>query len=172
MTFGPPDTSIKIYPSQPPANEDSWQHGIPLGAGATNRHLIMFEPTFQTLCGIDNTGSAAAATYSRSVTTGFTYTESVSIGIETAVEVSVEFVKVSVKLSTTLSFSSQWSKSVTESVDFTVPAGQRAFLHQGTIVSRVLAYDGNSYQWEPETARCLTNSVTTTSDPLPVDNPS
>lgn len=168
MTFGPPDNEIKIFDTQPPATEDTWNHGIPLGAGTTNRHLILFQPTFQTLCGIDNTSSEAATTYARSVTVGFTFTETLSIGIETAIEASVEFIKVSVKMSTTLSFSSQWSKSVTETVNFTVGAGKRAFLHQGTISSRVLAFDGTTFQYESDTARCLTNAVTTTKDPLPV----
>jgi hypothetical protein len=168
MSFPPPDIDIIVYATQPAASVDTWQHGIPLGAGQTNRHLIMFEPTFQTLCGIDNTDSIATATYSRSVTTGFTFTETLTLGIETSAEASVEFVKVTVKMSTTVSFSAQWSVSVTETVDFSVPPGKRAFLHQGYILSRVLANDGTKVQWEPETARCLTNSVTTTADPLPV----
>lgn len=167
MTFPPPTTQIKIYDARPPATKDTWEHGIPLGAGATNRHLILFAPTFQTLCGLDNTGSEADSTYQRSVTTGFTFTESVSLGIETTIEADVEFVKFSVTLSTTLSFSSEWSRAVTETVNVSVPAGKVAFLHQGYILSRVLAFDGTNYTWEPETARCLTNSVKTTTEPLP-----
>jgi hypothetical protein len=168
MTFGAPP-QLEIYASQPPATQSSWERGIALGAGTTNRHLILFAPTFQTLCGIDNTDSDADATYSRSVTVGFTYTESLTLGIETTIEASVQFVKFSLTLSTTMSFSSQWSTSETETVQFSVPAGKKAFLHQGYILSRVLAFDGTGYAWERDTARCLTTSVVTTHIPLPVE---
>jgi len=57
-------------------------------------------------------------------------------------------------------------------VSFGVPAGQKAFLYQGTLRSRILRYDPakDSYRYQEE-ASFLTTIFDTLKEPIPAKKP-
>ncbi|SHG95909.1 hypothetical protein [Streptoalloteichus hindustanus] len=168
--MGFPTKQVEILTSRPTVlNSEVFDKGLPLPATEQKMSaVILYAPTLQIIGSLDNTNSDAATSWSRSVTTGFTFSTSVTIGVSTTAEVTVEFVKGSVTVSSSLTFSSQWSKSVTETMMFSVPAGKKTFMYQGYIWSEVLDYENQQYSWAGERARCLTNVLVTTKSPLPV----
>lgn len=145
--------SIKIYDKQPPANEDTFQNSLKTTAKATYMDaLVLFSPDLQLIGTVDNNDSEVTTSYTKSVTTGFTFSSTQSFGIEAGFEAGIVLVKGSLKVSFSISFTEQYSKQSTESVNFSVPAGKKAFLYQGTLRSRILRYDpsapnGGSYTY-------------------------
>ncbi|WP_116248381.1 hypothetical protein [Nocardiopsis sp. FIRDI 009] len=163
----PVKKKIEVFDKRPQLDKESFNKGIPLQATAEQmRAIILYAPTLQLVGSIDNTNSDADTTWSRSVTTGFTFTQSLTIGVETALEVNVEFVKASMKISTSMTFSSQWARSVTETMQFSVPAGKKTFMYQGYIWSEIAIYENSEYKWSNEVARCLSNVMATSREPL------
>ncbi|MCP2256520.1 hypothetical protein LX15_000203 [Streptoalloteichus tenebrarius] len=170
--MGFPVPGVKIFPSRPPATEDTFRSGIPLqGSEDQARAIILYTPDLQIIGSIDNTNSDAETVWSRSVTTGFTFRVETSISVSVSAEVNVEFVKAGLTVTSSLTFSSEWSKSVTDTMQFSVPAKARVFTYQGYIWSEILTFDTHSqqYGWSNEgPARCLTNVLATSRDPLPI----
>ena len=146
----PQSSEIKIYPVQPPATADTFMNSLPL-ISKTNYidHIVMFAPDLQAIASIDNTSSTNAANYLKSVSTGYTFTATQTISITAGFEVTVEVVKASLSLTFSFGFSEQWSTLVQETINFSVPAGKKGFLYQGTLVSRILRYDpsNNTYSY-------------------------
>jgi len=89
-----------------------------------------------------------------------------------AAEAGVVFAKASFEFSFSISFTEQYSTSSTETVSFGVPAGQKAFLYQGTLRSRILRYDPakDSYRYQEE-ASFLTTIFDTLKEPIPAKKP-
>lgn len=166
--FPPPTRKIKVFDKRPTTLDKSvWEAGIILQSTDKAPSVILYKPSFESVCAFDNTGSDASSTFSKSVTTGFTFTQSITIGVEASLEASVEFIKASLKMSTSITFTSQWSKTITETMLFTVPAGKRAYAYQGFIYSEILDFDGTNYNWRTGgKAKCLTSALTTTASPI------
>lgn len=166
-----PGPGLKIFDTKPPASEDTFRHSIPVHAEENMASAaVLYTPDLQILGSIDNTASDAETMWSRSVTTGFTFTAEVSISVSTSLEVNVEFVKAGVTVTSTLTLSSQWSREVTETMQFSVPGRKMVFFYQGFIWSDILNFDPNTqqYTWKDADARCLTNVLATRDTPIPV----
>jgi hypothetical protein len=66
-----------------------------------------------------------------------------------------------------MTFTEQWNTETTETMSFSVPAGEMAYLYQGYILSRELIYDAKTggYSWGDQ-ARFLTNILATSATSL------
>lgn len=149
--FPPKNTTLTIYPNLPAATADTYQHSLPLNATTDKlQALVLFAPDLQEIGSIDNSTSSVTTSYSKSIMTGFSFSSTQSLGITAGFEVSVEVVKASVSVNFTISFTEQYSTQTTETVQFSVPGGKKAFLYQGTIRSRILEYDpvANTYSYK------------------------
>ncbi|SHG95968.1 hypothetical protein [Streptoalloteichus hindustanus] len=168
--MGFPTKQVEILTSRPTiVDSDVFDKGIPLpGTESQMRAIILYAPTLQIIGSLDNTNSDAETAWSRSVTVGFTFSTSETLSVSTSLEADAVFVKGSVTVTTTLTFSQEWSKSVTETMVFSVPAGKKTFMYQGYIWSEIAVYQNQQYSWAGERARCLTNVLATTREPLPV----
>lgn len=164
-------TKVTIFDKKPEPGREAFEQGVPLSPEQENsrRAIILFEPNLQHIGSIDNTDSPASTTYAKSVTSGFTFTMSQGIDYTISLEASVDVVKVNESVSFNLTFTEQWSKSTTETFEFSVPAGKKAFTYQGYILAATMENTGtNDYHWVSggEQGRFLTNVLRTTSIPL------
>ncbi len=169
MGFPPPKSKFKIFEFEPPANADTFAAGVP--ATSTTKEslaIIMYSPNLQMIASLDNTNSAATSAYSVSVSTGFTFSTTQSLSITNEIGVNIEVFTAKTSITFALSFTEQWTKTVTNDMTFTCPPGQKSFVYQGTLMSRVLqlnAGDG-SYVWHTDAAKALTQVLVTSNDPL------
>ena len=169
MSFSPTETSLTIFPTPPPADHNTFSKGIPaIGTNDRALALILYSPNLQLGASMDNSNSDAQSAYTVSVTTGFTFTSSESISITEKVGVKVEIVTAEISTTFALSFSEQWSKSRTVSMTFTCPPGKKAFVYQGTLVSRQLMLDTGTgkYNWVSAPASALTELLLTSRLPV------
>ena len=165
----PKVSKVSIFNSLPPANEETFRKSLVIKSTSDCLDVIvLYAPNLQNVGSIDNTNSATTTTYSSSVTSGFTFSTSQSIGAEASFEASAEVVKVGFKISLSISFTEQWSSSQTTAFSFSVPGGKKAFTYQGYVLSRILRYDAASgnYNYLPEVARFVTNILSTSDIPL------
>jgi hypothetical protein len=128
----------------------------------------MYSPNLQMLISLDNTGSEAESSYSSAVTTGFTFSTTQSISIATSVGVNIEIVTASVTVTFALSFTEEWSTSTTKTITFNCPAGKKAFVYQGTLMSRILSFNSGTgaYTWYTAPAKALTEVLVTRNTPI------
>ncbi|WJG07623.1 hypothetical protein [Aliiglaciecola sp. LCG003] len=166
----PLQTSVKIFENRPPNNMETFRNSVPVGAD-TNKAtvLVLYAPNLQNIGSIDNTTSAASASYSKSVATGFTFSTTQSLSVTASIEVSVEIVKASVSVGFSLSFTEQWSKLTTETIAVNAPAGKKVFIYQGVILASVLTYDptiGKGTFTYSQAARALSPVLVTSEKPI------
>ena len=136
------DNTVTVYDKQPPADEDTFRHSLPVVTKSDFADvLVMFTPDLQIIASVDNTNSNVTTSYAKSVTTGFTFSSTQTLGFKFGFDAGVVFAKASFEFTFTISFTEQYSKATTETVNFSVPPGEKAFLYQGTLQSRVLRYD-------------------------------
>lgn len=169
MAFSKPSKTFKVFEYQPPANRDTFERSLPAtNTLAESLSIVMFTPDLQLVASMDNTESDAECSFEKSVTTGFTFGTQQSISISTMVAVSIEIVKVSTTVTLGLSFTEEWSKSTTDSMNFTCPPGKKAYVYQGTLKSRVLRLDSETgeYSWKGQEARALTPIMVTRREPF------
>jgi hypothetical protein len=132
---------VTIYEQQPPADENTFRHSLPVETMSDHIDvMVMFSPDLQLVATIDNSNSNVSTTYAKSVTTGFTFSSTQSLGFKFGFSAGVVFAKASFEFTFTISFTEQYSKSTTETVNVSVPKGEKAFLYQGTLQSRILRY--------------------------------
>jgi hypothetical protein len=166
----PKPTDIVIYGSLPPANADTFNHSLP--TAQKDDHIdvqVFYAPDLNRIGCLDNTKSNASSIYSKSVTSGFTFTATQSISITVTTEVNIEFVKLSDSVTYGVTFSEQWNKSITETVEYNVPAGKRAFLYQGYMLTATLRFTPSDYSYRyvtGSTGKFLTNITATSTDPI------
>jgi len=170
MPFPPPSQrKLVIFDSQPAADQTTFNSGVP-GASTQQSEvsIILFSPNLQIIASLDNTNSDVTSNYETSVTHGFTFSSTQSISISASVGVSIEIVTASVTTTFALSFTEEWSKSTTKSMTFSCPPGKKAFVYQGTLLSRVLYLDASDgqYKWHADTAKALTQVLVTSSEPI------
>jgi hypothetical protein len=169
MPFGPPQTALKIFDAQPAANETTFNSGI-MGTNTQQQSLsiILFSPNLQIIASLDNTNSGVTSNYQTSVSHGFTFSATQSISITAEVGVSIEVVSAKVSTTFALSFTEQWSTTNTKSMTFSCPPGKKAFVYQGTLVSRVLTLGAGDaqYSWLGAPAKALTQVLVTSDVPI------
>jgi hypothetical protein len=67
-----------------------------------------------------------------------------------------------------LSFSEQWNTTRTQGMSFSCPPGKKAFVYQGTLISRVMALNAQTaqYEWFSAAGKALTQVLVTTDTPI------
>ena len=169
MPIPPPSTSLTIFPTMPPEVQDTFSKGVPaLGTNNQQIALILFSPNLQIVGSMDNSNSDATCSYQLSVSTGFTFSATESFSISEKVGVSIEIVTEEVTTTFALSFTQQWNTTRTETMTFNCPAGKKAFVYQGTLMSRQLAFNAQTGQfaWTSAPASVLTELLLTSRTPI------
>lgn len=105
--------------------------------------IVLYAPNLQNIGSIDNGLSDTTTIYTKSVTTGFTFSASQSIGTEAVFEASIIIADAKVGFTLTFSVTEEWSTS-TESMSFSVPPGKKAFTYQGYVMAKHLIFDAKS----------------------------
>jgi hypothetical protein len=162
-------TTIKIFDALPPPTKETFLQGLPLRASTNDADvIILYAPNLLNVGSIDNTDSAVTTTYSQSLTSGFTFTTSQTLSITASIEASALVVKVGLTVGFSISFTEAWSSSRTETMSFVVPPGKKAFTYQGYMLAQVLRYSAKTgqYSYTGDAAKCLTNVLTTSENPL------
>lgn len=166
----PPKTKkLKIFEKLPPANQDTFNHGLPVIS--KNEYvdvIILYAPNLESIGTMDNSESDIQSTYSKSVTSGFTFTMGQKIGIGAEFEAGVVFAKGKFSVNFELSFTEQWNNSKTETFSFTAAPKSMGYTYQGYLLSRHLRYypKTGSFKYEGEEGRFLSNILLTKSEPI------
>ncbi len=170
MPIGPTPTNIKIFPKLPPADANTFNNSLIVNSTEQYTEVaVLYEPDLQAVGVLDNTESEASSSYSKTVTTGFSFTASQSINISTTVGVNFEVVTASFTFGVTISFSETTTKSTAVTIQANVPAGKKAFLYQGTLNTIVLRLNDATGDYHYMSAgRYLTDALTTSRTPLTV----
>ncbi len=169
MGFPGPGNTFKIFDAMPAATASTFAAGIP---GITTQQqevaIIMFSPNLQIIASLDNTNSQVTSSYTVDVTTGFTFSSTQSVSITEEVGVNIEIVTASVSTTFALSFTEEYSTSTTKSMSFSCPPGQKAFVYQGTLMSRQLVFNAQTaqYSWGSAPAKALTQVLVTSATPI------
>ncbi|RUR72797.1 hypothetical protein ACF3DV_16225 [Chlorogloeopsis fritschii PCC 9212] len=161
-------STVEIFPSLPPAIKDTFSKSLPkISKEDFVEVIVLYSPDLDNIGSLDNSNSDADTKYSKSVTSGFTFTASQSFSTELSFEASAEVVKAGFKIGFNITFTEQWSESTTETMEFTVPAGKKAFTYQGYLLAAILRYDpaNDSYKYV-DFSRFMTNILTTTRTPI------
>ncbi len=161
-------SEVKVYDTLPPANMDTFICSLPLITDTEYADVMVFYSSdLQKVGFIDNTLSDAETTYSKSLTSGFMTQSTVGIAAEVNFEINAEVIKAGVKVGFSVSMTDQWSKSQTETVSFKIPAQQKAFLYQVTILCARLRLNAKTGKYSyVEYGKFLTDAYKTSEKPL------
>ncbi|MTJ81251.1 MAG: hypothetical protein F8N37_09560 [Telmatospirillum sp.] len=169
MAIPPPKASLTIFPSMPTETQDTFSKGVQaLGTNGQQISLILFSPNLQLVASMDNSNSDATCSYQVSVSTGFTFSSTQSFSISETAGVSIEVVTVETTITYALSFTEQWNTTRTETMTFDCPAGKKAFVYQGTLMSRQLGFNTQTgkFAWTTPAATALTELLVTSRTPV------
>jgi hypothetical protein len=171
MPFPPSTPKLQIFATEPVAGQTTFNAGIP-GTSTQDASIaiILFSPNLQIIASMDNTGSQATSSYTVEVSTGFSFSATQGISITTEMGINIEVVCAKMSITYALSFTEQWTNTTTKSMTFTCPPGQKAFVYQGTLMSKILVFDAKTaqYSWSGAAAKALTQVLVTTSAPIDV----
>lgn len=165
----PKSKKLKIFDQLPPPNQDSFDQGLPLMAKDDFVDvIILFAPDLESVGSIDNSDSDVQTTYSKSITSGFTFSMGQKLTAGAKFEAGVVFAKGEFSISLELSFTETWNNSQTETIGFSVPARKKAFNYQGYLLSRKLRFspEGGTFAYVEPEGRFLTNVLKTTEKPI------
>lgn len=174
MSFTPKPHKLKVFESAPPANEETFLAGIPSKSTAESAlSIILFSPNMQSLGSMDNTDSPASSTLAIAVTHGFKFSMSQTISFEETLGINIEIVTDQIKMGFSITFTEEWSTETTVTRTFTCPAGQLAFIYQGTLVFQILKLDAQSgqFSWLGSAGTAGTEAIKTTGTPIVAPNP-
>ena len=130
--------------------------------------MVVYAPDLENIGCIDNTGSDGQAQYSKTITSGFTFTAGQKISGGFKYGAGALFSKAEFNINFEISFTEQWNSSQSETVTFTVPKDSKAFLYQGYLRSAVLEFNTKTFQYSyKDQGRFLSNIIKTT--PKPID---
>lgn len=166
----PLNVDVKIYDTLPPACEDTFIHSLPLEQTQNDiiSTMVVYAPDLENIGCIDNTGSDGQAQYSKTITSGFTFTAGQKISGGFKYGAGALFSKAEFNINFEISFTEQWNSSQSETVTFTVPKDSKAFLYQGYLRSAVLEFNTKTFQYSyKDQGRFLSNIIKTT--PKPID---
>ncbi|HZX54099.1 MAG TPA: hypothetical protein VFE86_05440 [Ilumatobacteraceae bacterium] len=167
----PPETnSVTIFDTDPgPATEVVFNQGI-LSTNTDNESLsiVLFSPNLQLIASLDNTQSEVTSTYTTSISHGFTFSSTQSLSITNEVGVNIEVVSAKVSVTFALSFTEQWTTDQTRSMTFECPPGKKAFVYQGTLMSKLMSFSAADaqYTWVSAASKALTEVLVTTDTPI------
>ncbi len=164
----PKPLQISVYDIRPEASPTVYSNGIPQEENGVTLPcvLVLHSPELDEVGMVDNTSSETSVSYSITVTSGFTESETLAIGVKTYAEVSCTVTKAGVSLEMTSTVTSQSTQTRSETVTYNVPAGTSAYLYQGYMnYSMLNLLDDGSYQYAEE-AEYRTNIIKTSNTPL------
>jgi hypothetical protein len=170
MPIPPPPRGVTIFPTDPGApTQTIFEQGIP--AASTDVALlaiVLFSPNLQLIASLDNTNSDATSTYSTSVSHGFTFSTTQSLSITAEVGINIEIVTAKVSTTFALSFTESWTTTQTRTILFSCPPGKKAFVYQGTLMSKLMKLDDETaqYSWITGATKALTEVLVTTNTPI------
>jgi len=166
----PPTPGVTIFPSDPgAATQTIFDQGI--ASTSTDIELlsiVLFSPNLQLIASLDNTNSDVTSSYTTSVSHGFTFSTTQSLSIATEVGVSIEIVTAKTTVTFALSFTEQWTTEQTRTISFSCPPGKKAFVYQGTLMSKLMKFDDATaqYSWVTAATKALTEVLVTTNTPV------
>jgi hypothetical protein len=165
-------SEVEVYDKLPPANEDTFINSLPCLSETDHAEVIVFyNSDIQKKGFLDNTNSSADTKYSKSISSGFQISTSLSFSYETNFEINAEVVKAGCKFGYNVSLTTQWSTEQTNSIEFSVPAGKKAFLYQVTVLCAKLRLDSKTGKYSyVEYGKFLTDAYKTSDKPLYEDN--
>lgn len=160
--------SVTIFPQRPPETKETFLASLPTKTTTKEAQVIvLYAPNLENIGCIDNSNSAASTSYSKSVTSGFTFTTAQTLTVEANFEASTEVFKCGLTLGISLTFTEEWSTSTTETMTFEVPPGKKAFTYQGYLIAQLLIYDPASDRYSyGKAARLMTDALFTSDKPL------
>lgn len=165
----PFSTEITVYDEKPPAIKDTFIHSMPLAQEQSDkiRAIVLYTPDLENIGCINNDGSNCSASYSKSTTSGFTFSTTQKIGVNAKFDASIIVAKAELSVNFEISFTEQWNESQTETISYTVPANSKAFLYQGYICCSILEFDVKTmtYSYKDE-GRFLTNVIASSPTPI------
>jgi hypothetical protein len=165
----PVPSPIHLFDSLPPETSDTFAQGIPLDQTASDYMdvIILHQGDLQNVGCLDNTKSDASTVYSKSITSGFTFTAGQKVSISMKFSLDALIAKSELSVGLEISFTEQWNNSQTETLSFSVPAGKKAFLYQGYVGSSILRFNIPKMTYKYiEHAKFLSNLVVTTNTAL------
>lgn len=165
----PRNKKLKIFETIPPANQDTFDQSLPLLAKNDFVDVIvLYAPNLDSVGSMDNSDSDVQTTYSKSITSGFTFSMTQKIGTGVELEAGVIFAKGKVSINLELSFSEQWNNSQTETISFSVGGRKKAFTYQGYVLSRKLRYypETQTFAYVESEGRFLTNVLKSSDEPI------
>lgn len=164
----PKKQEVKIYEELPVASEAVFNTGVPVISKEDYVEVIvLFAPNIQNVGVMDNSQSDVESTYSKSVTSGFTFSMSQTIATEFNFEAGILFAKAGFKLNISVSFTEQWNNSETETFQFKVAGGKIGYTYQGYLNAIHLRYlpGSDSYKYMDK-ATFVTNILKTSNEPI------
>ncbi len=161
-------SQIKVYDFLPPAVMETFINSLPCKTDTEYAEAMVFYSTdLQKVGFIDNTMSETETTYSKSLTSGFMTQTTVGISAEVNFEINATVFKAGAKFGFNVSLTDQWSHSQTETISFRIPAGEKAFLYQVTILCARLRLDSKTGKYSYiEYGKFLTDAYKTSEKPL------
>lgn len=167
----PATPEITIYKTLPPEGRDTFIHSLPLEQTQNDRicAVVLCKPDMQNIGCIDNTNSEGSIQYSKTITSGFTFTFGQKISAGFTFSAGTLFTKAEFNIGFEISFSEQWNNSQSETITFTVPKNSKAYLYQGYLYASVLEFNLNTLVYTyREIGSFATNIIKTT--PTPIGN--
>ena len=161
---------VKIYDELPTACSDTFVHSLPLEQTQNEiiSVMVLYAPNLENIGCIDNTDSDGSAQYSKTITSGFTFTFGQKLAAGLTYSAGTLFQKAEFNVNMEISFTEQWNNSQSETISFSVPHHSKAYLYQGYLQCAVLQYNVTTFTYSyKETGTFLTNIMKTT--PKPID---
>jgi hypothetical protein len=145
-----PQKGFNIFVDMPLANQDTFDQALPTSVDQDGniQRMVFYSPNFINIGILDNSKGSASTTFSKTFSRGFSSTNSTTLGYKSSAEATVGFLKASVELSLSVTFSESWNESQSQTTSFTVPAGKRSFLYQGTLLGVILKWNGQGPESE------------------------
>jgi hypothetical protein len=165
----PVPSQIQIFPTLPPANADTFNCGIPIEqtSGDYNDVIILSYGDLESIGVLDNSKSNGAVSYSKTVTSGFTFSMGQKIAAGFSYEVNAGIAKSGVNLNLELSFNETWDESTSETVQFDAPANTTVYMYQGVTKASVLRLHTSTLKLEYiSSAQMKSPCVVATDKPL------
>ncbi len=171
LSIPPKPHKLEIFDTLPAECNSTFNKGLPvISKEKYVEVIILYAPNVQNIGCMDNSQSDAESKYSKSVTSGFTFSTTQTLSGEFSFEAGIKKVfegKIGFKLQATISFTEQWNTSQTETIEFTVPGGKKAFLYQGYLEAAVLRFDAEEGTYKyVDKAKFISNIIKTSNVPI------
>lgn len=168
ISLMPIKTEVIVFEELPPANSETFNKSLKLESkNNLLAAMVFYSPDIENIGMLDNTASEATSQYSKTITSGFTFTKSEKIGSTISCEIGCQFAKMGMSMNMEMSMTEQWNESQSETISFSVPAKKQAYLYQFYIHAVTLYYDLDRLEYYyGDSGRFLTNVVKTSEKSL------